>query len=45
MHNKIKQLMKAGVYNQHVIFDTLYPTYGGHYSTLRNLIAEVKNNG
>lgn len=40
---KIKSLLAEGVYGYNEIFDRLYPTFMGHYYTLRRLIAEVKN--
>jgi hypothetical protein len=40
---QIKELIDQGVYGYHDIFNRLYPTYMGHYNTLRNAIAEVKN--
>lgn len=40
---RIKNLLSEGVYDPKEIFDTIYPTYMGHYYTLRKLIAEVKN--
>lgn len=40
---KIKQMLNEGVYDQNEIFKRLYPTYRGHYSTLRDKIAWVKN--
>jgi len=43
MRETIKQMISAGVFNQHQIFNTLYPTYNGHYAKLRDLISEVKN--
>ena len=41
----IKDLLLEGVYCQHKIFNILYPTYTGHYYTLRTKIAKVKNEG
>jgi len=41
--NDIKKLMSQGVYCPREIFDRLYPTYVGHYSKLRDTIAQVKN--
>lgn len=43
LRNRIKTLMEKGVYDQNKIFNYLYPEYRGHYSTLRNEIAKVKN--
>ena len=45
VHNQIKSLIRAGVNCQHEIFNALYPTFRGHYSRLRDMIAEVKNEG
>lgn len=39
----VKLLLSNGIYCPREIFNRLYPTYVGHYSTLRNVIAEVKN--
>lgn len=44
IEDKIKQFLKNGVYDQNEIFKKIYPFYEGHYSTLRNTIAKVKNN-
>lgn len=41
---RIKSLIGQGVYHQDKLFATLYPTYKGHYSRLRDLIAKEKNN-
>lgn len=41
--NKIKKMLNEGIYDQNEIFRQLYPTYRGHYSTLRDKIAWVKN--
>lgn len=41
---KIQSLMAEGVYDQNKIFNLLYPHYIGHYSQLRKMIAEEKNN-
>lgn len=43
MHKTVKEMIGAGVFNQHQIFNMLYPTYRGHYSKLRDIISEVKN--
>jgi hypothetical protein len=43
--NRIRNLMKEGIYHQDELFAILYPEYEGHYSKLRQLISEVKNNG
>ncbi len=45
LKRRIRNLLKDGVYCQHAIFKTIYPTYMGHYSVLRNTIAEVKDKG
>jgi hypothetical protein len=42
---KIKSLMAEGMYDQEELFKTLYPYFTGHYSVLRRMIAEEKNNG
>lgn len=42
---KIRQLLKEGVYHQDTLFLLLYPHYPGHYSKLREMIAEEKNYG
>lgn len=39
----IKLLLSNGIYCPREIFNRLYPTYVGHYSVLRNKIADVKN--
>lgn len=41
--NKIRKLIREGVYDQNEIFKRLYPEYRGHYSTLRDRISWVKN--
>lgn len=41
--SKVKELMDAGVYDQNTIFSILYPTYEDHYSRLRDIISEAKN--
>jgi hypothetical protein len=43
--NEIKLLMDAGIYDHNMIFKLLYPSYTGHYSSLRDQIARVKNAG
>ena len=43
MRDEIKKLIELGLYDQHDIFKILYPIYKGHYSALRDLISEVKN--
>lgn len=42
---EIRGLIKNGVYNQHEIFNRLYPLWNGHYSTLRNMISTIKDKG
>jgi len=44
LRQKIRELMKEGVYHQNDLFRIIYPTYNGHYSVLRRVIAEEKNN-
>ena len=44
MEAKVKHLINTGVYDQHEIFNRLYPLYKGHYSKLRDIISKVKNN-
>jgi hypothetical protein len=39
----IQSLIDEGMYGYKDIFDHIYPTYMGHYYTLRQTIAEVKN--
>ena len=36
--------MKEGIYHQDELFHVLYPHYNGHYSKLREMIAEEKDN-
>lgn len=45
LEKEIKHYIKSGIYCQNEIFNRIYPTYFGHYSTLRNTIAKVKNDG
>lgn len=45
IEKKIYNLMKEGVYCPNTLFKTLYPTYMGHYATLRKKIAEAKERG
>lgn len=45
LETTVKDLLKQGVYCQHKIFNHIYPTYFGHYNTLRTVIAKVKNAG
>lgn len=40
---EIKQMVKAGIVNQHELFNRMYPLFTGHYAELRELIAKVKN--
>ena len=42
---EIKQMLRNGIYCQFEIFNRVYPTFNGHYSTLRNMIAEEKTHG
>jgi hypothetical protein len=42
---EVNLLINNGIFDQNEIFNRLYPTYIGHYSKLRDLIAEVKNDG
>lgn len=44
VRTQIRKLMKEGVYHQDSIYQLLYPNYPGHYSRLRAIIAEEKNN-
>ena len=44
MRNEIRSLLKQGIYHQEEIFRRLYPTFPGHYSRLRDMISEEKNN-
>lgn len=45
VREKVRRLIDEGVYDQNEIFRLLYPTYNGHYSVLRKVIAMEKNNG
>lgn len=45
LEREIIHYIKCGIYCPHEIFNRIYPTYMGHYSTLRNTIARIKNNG
>lgn len=40
---EIRRLLKEGIYHQDELFAILYPVYTGHYSVLREAIAEEKN--
>lgn len=40
---EIRILMNNGIYHQDELFRRIYPTYIGHYSKLRELIAEEKH--
>lgn len=44
VRGRIRRLMREGVYHQLTLFNVLYPEYKGHYSRLRSIIAEEKNN-
>ncbi len=44
IRQKIKGLLREGVYHQDQLFLLLYPNYPGHYSRLRDIISEEKNN-
>ena len=41
---EIRDLLKQGIYHQDELFAILYPVYSGHYSKLRAIIAEEKDN-
>lgn len=41
---KIRDLLQQGIYHQDELFSILYPVYEGHYSKLRDIITEEKNN-
>lgn len=43
IRSRVKKMIASGIYDQNVIFNLIYPTYVGHYSKLRDIIAEVKN--
>jgi hypothetical protein len=45
IETKVKALLHGGEYDQHVIFNKLYPFYGGHYSRLRDIISKIKDKG
>lgn len=45
VRQEVRKLLREGVYHQDDLFARLYPTYFGHYSVLRNIISEEKNNG
>lgn len=45
LEKEIYSYLKSGVYCPHEIFNRIYPTFMGHYSTLRNAIAKVKERG
>lgn len=40
---EIRRLMAEGIFHQEELFELLYPVYQGHYSVLRDVIAEEKN--
>lgn len=37
-----KQLIEEGVYDQHTLFDLIYPTSRKHYATVRRAIHMAK---
>lgn len=41
--NMIRGLLRQGVYHQDDLFRRVYPVYDGHYSKLREIIQEEKN--
>lgn len=43
LRKKIRELLDEGIYHQEDLFVLLYPTFPGHYSKLRQLIAEEKD--
>lgn len=45
LEKEITHYLKCGVYCPHEIFNRIYPTYMGHYSTLRNTISRIKEKG
>lgn len=45
LEKEIRHYIKCGVYCQHEIFNRIYPTFMGHYSRLRDMIARIKNEG
>ena len=40
--NEVKNLMEKGVYDQHVLFKTLYERHPIHYSIIREAIHAAK---
>jgi len=44
IRDKVQRLMQEGIYHQIELFALLYPHFDGHYSKLRQIIAEEKNN-
>lgn len=44
LRKEVRHYVKCGVHCQHELFNRIYPTFTGHYSTLRDVISEVKNN-
>lgn len=44
VRTQIRELLNAGIYHQDSIFKILYPNWPGHYSRLRAIISEEKNN-
>ncbi len=43
VRHEIRRLLAEGVFHQDELFEMLYPVYQGHYSVLREVIAEEKN--
>lgn len=43
LRSEIRRLMDDGIYHQEELFSIIYPVYRGHYSKLREVIAEEKN--
>jgi hypothetical protein len=42
LENEVKNLMKNGVYDPHVLFKTLYERHPIHYSKIREAIHNAK---
>lgn len=40
--NQAKQLIEKGVYDQHALFELIYPTSRKHYATVRKAIHIAK---
>jgi len=40
---RVRELLASGLYDQNKIFNLLYPTWTKHYSVLRDIISEEKN--